>query len=350
MSLRRRETRLRFAVLLRLGALLHVVVEIGIHVRGLVLGRFFLVRTIPGKVPLLLTDSARVIRRLRTVAREVPGFAASTALIRRLGPASFALRSVIRLRTLRRPVTLFTASVTHVLRAGLFLFPSFIVSSSRSVGAVPSRGAASGFATVARKVSEPSTNSARSIASRATDASVRGERARTISLVVSKTSASRAPIRGSRPAPEPSAASRVGQRALARPVSNLSTPVTPVRSATRLALRAVSRVVSELPAVSARPSRGRTARVRGVPSPGCGLRAVVIHPFPHDCDSLFLRFFFLRRFSNSGRDRRRASSSLGVRSNGRRSNGRARRRRVPTRSTRSIDLRIHSIPFAPTLP
>ena len=213
--------RLRFALLLRLGALLHVVIEIGIHVCGLILGRFFLVRTIPSKVPLLLADSARVIRRLRTVARIVPGFAASTALIRRLGPASFALRSVIRLRTLRRPVTLFTASVTHVLRTGLFLFPASFVSSSRSV-IVPSRTTTSGVATVTREVSKPSTNSARSIASGRTANTVRDERARTIPLVVSQPSASRAPIPGSRPAPEPAAdaaASRVRQRALARPRS-----------------------------------------------------------------------------------------------------------------------------------
>lgn len=266
---------------LLLGSFLHVLVQVGVHVRRGRRSHGILVRAVSGKVTLLLADSARVVRRQRAVLGEVSELAAAVALIVRLGLATaLVLRSRVRLRARARPVTLFTAAVAHVVGTRLLLLASrsVVVPSARaSVPALP------------REVSESSTNSARTIVTTRSHTTHRHHRRRTRARVVSQSSAPRASVSRSRsdsrgkvsPLPR---SSRVRQRALARPVTDLSASITSIRPAIHsrtASLRTVSRVVSRLSTIPARIVRPRP-RVRGV-RPSRARPGVVIHPFPHVC-------------------------------------------------------------------
>ena len=262
---------LRGGFLLLLGSFLHVLVQIGVHVRCLI-------RAVSGKVTLLLAESARVVRRQRAVLGEVPELAATVALVVRLRLATaLVLRSRIRLRARVRPVALFTAAVAHVV--GTRLLPlasrSVVVPSARAV--VPA---------LPREVSESSTNSARTVVTARSRTTVRHHRRRARARVVSQPSASRASVSRSRsdsrgkvfPLPR---SSRVRQRALTRPVTDLSASVASIGPSIRrptASLRTVSRVMPRLSTIPTRIVRPRPRGVRGVrPS-----RArVIVHPFAH---------------------------------------------------------------------
>ena len=266
---------LRGGFLLLLGSFLHVLVQIGIHVRCLI-------RAVSGKVTLLLAESARVVRRQRAVLGEVPELAATVALVVRLRLATaLVLRSRIRLRARVRPVALFTAAVAHVV--GTRLLPlasrSVVVPSARAV--VPA---------LPREVSESSTNSARTVVTTRSRTTVRHHRRRTRARVVSQPSASRASVSRSRsdsrgkvfPLPR---SSRVRQRALTRPVTDLSASVASIGPSIRrptASLRTVSRVMPRLSTIPTRIVRPRPRpRVRGVRGVRPSRTRVIVHPFAH---------------------------------------------------------------------
>ena len=138
-----------------------------------------------------------------------------------------------------------------------------------------------------REVSESSTNSARTIVTTRSHTTHRHHWRRTRARVVSQSSAPRASVTRSRSdsrgkvSPLPWS-SRVRQRALARPVTDLSASIASIGPAIHprtASLRTVSRVVSRLSTIPARIVRARP-RVRGV-RPSRARARVIIHPFPH---------------------------------------------------------------------
>ena len=104
---------LRFASFLR--AFLHVVIQVGIHVRR---GRGVLLRAFTREVTFLLANAARRVLGFGAVAGEMSFGAAVSALVlvARLATA-LTFRSSVRLRAISRPVTGLVTSVAHVILA-----------------------------------------------------------------------------------------------------------------------------------------------------------------------------------------------------------------------------------------
>ena len=169
------------------------------------------------------------------------------------------------------------AAVAHVIRSGEATIPPRRV--------VPSYAAPrANLSALTREVSKASTIPARIIPRSRTTRSTepdRTHRRRAVPRVVSQSSASRAPIARPRAAHARAHRPRIRQRALRRPVSNLTASITPIRASPRRRARALSRVVPEFAAISARVALRHTARVRGVARAPSRGGVGVIDPLSH---------------------------------------------------------------------